>query len=126
MTYNRSDRSPTNVGSDRNGPLPLATQGGSAGPSLESRKPPSIFELEDGHEIPPEAPAKFPARAYPFPDMRPGQSFLAVGLGRSQVANAARMWLLRQPDAVRAAISFEVRAVPGGTRCWMVAVEGKR
>jgi hypothetical protein len=126
MTCIRSDRSPTNVGSDRNGPLPLATQGGSAGPSLDSPKSTAIFELEDGHEIPPEAPAKFPTRAYPFPDMRPGQSFLAVGFGRSQVANAARMWLLRQPDPVRAVTSFEVRAVPGGTRCWMVAVGGKR
>lgn len=126
MAYIGSDRSPTNVGSDRNGPLPLASQGGAAGPSLESREGVSVFELEDGIPIPPEAPARFPVRAYPFPDMRPGQSFLAVGCSRSQVANAARMWLLRQPAEIRAVTSFEFRAAHGGARCWMVAVEGKR
>jgi len=126
MTYIGSDRSPTNVGSDRNGPLPLASQGGSAGPSLESRKEVAVFELEDGIPIPPEPPARFPVRAYPFPNMRPGQSFLAVGCGRSQVANAARMWLLRQPEEIRAVTSFEIRAALGGARCWMVRVEGRR
>lgn len=104
MSYNRSDRSPTNVGSDRNGPLPLLSQGGSAGPSLDS---PELTPEDPTRAVELEPPGlAFRVAGTPRPQPRPrfvraGSRIRAV----STVAPQVQLWRTLVLRAVRQAVA---------------------
>ncbi|MAM95713.1 hypothetical protein [Parvibaculum sp.] len=79
-----------------------------------------VFEIEKGIEVP--DPQQKIRRTYPFPDMKPGDSFLvpckpseSKQTGK-RLGVAARRWSCRQPGKPR----FAVRQVEGGARCWRI------
>lgn len=75
--------------------------------------------------IPPKHGAPIPANAWPFDEMRPGDSFLIPldhkDKRQTQSRNSSINHAIRRYRQTRPERQFTCRTVDGGIRCWRIA-----